>query len=217
MPFIGIKLIDLLLVAIGLRLRWRAPMFRTFRQSLLMLVALTVLTGVVYPLVVTGIAQAGLPAAGQRQPDRARRQGGRLALIGQPFDDPKYFWSRPSATAPVPYNAGASTGSNLGPINPALADAVEGAHRSACAPRTPATARRCRSTWSPPRRAGSIRTSAPAAAEYQVGARRQGARPRARSVSARSSPSTRKAGSSAFSASRGVNVLQLNLALDEMG
>ncbi len=47
-------------------------------------------------------------------------------LIGQPFSDPKYFWSRPSATAPMPYNAGASTGSNLGPTNPALADAVKG-------------------------------------------------------------------------------------------
>jgi K+-transporting ATPase ATPase C chain len=48
------------------------------------------------------------------------------ALIGQPFSDPKYFWSRPSATAPMPYNAGASSGSNQGPLNPALADAVKG-------------------------------------------------------------------------------------------
>ena len=77
-------------------------------------------------MLVTGIAQLAFPACRQRQPDRgatARRSGSKL--IGQPFDDPKYFWSRPSATSPQPYNAAASSGSNQGPRNPALADAVK--------------------------------------------------------------------------------------------
>ena len=101
-------------------------MLRTFKESLLMLVVLTVITGVIYPLVVTGIAQGGLPRAGERQPDRARRQSGRLGADRPALQRPKYFWSRASATSPMPYNAGASSGSNQGPLNPALADAVKG-------------------------------------------------------------------------------------------
>jgi K+-transporting ATPase ATPase C chain len=89
-----------------------------------MLVALTVLTGIAYPLLVTGIAQLAFP----RQANGSLVEtGGKTVgstLIGQPFSDPKYFWSRPSATSPQPYNAMASSGSNLGPRNPALADAV---------------------------------------------------------------------------------------------
>jgi len=91
-----------------------------------MLVALTLVTGVVYPLLVTGIAKAVFP--GQAAGSLIERNGKTVgsALIGQPFSDPKYFWSRPSATSPMPYNAGASSGSNQGPLNPALADAVRG-------------------------------------------------------------------------------------------
>jgi len=101
-------------------------MLRTFKDALLMLVVLTVITGVVYPLIVTGIAQ-GLFSA-QANGSLIERDGKPVgsALIGQPFSDPKYFWSRASATAPMPYNAGASSGSNQGPLNPALADAVKG-------------------------------------------------------------------------------------------
>ena len=101
-------------------------MLRTFKDALLMLVVLTVVTGVVYPLVVTGIAQAVFPA--QANGSLIERDGKVVgsALIGQPFSDPKYFWSRASATGPMPYNAGASSGSNQGPLNPALADAVKG-------------------------------------------------------------------------------------------
>jgi K+-transporting ATPase ATPase C chain len=100
-------------------------MLRTFKDAFLMLVALTVVTGVVYPLIVTGIAQGVFPA--QANGSVLERDGKAVgsALIGQPFSDPKYFWSRPSATAPMPYNAGASSGSNQGPLNPALADAVK--------------------------------------------------------------------------------------------
>ena len=99
-------------------------MFTHFLPALRMLVVLSVLTGVAYPLLVTGVAQLVLP----RQANGSLIESGGKAvgstLIGQPFSDPKYFWSRPSATSPQPYNAMASSGSNLGPRNPALADAV---------------------------------------------------------------------------------------------
>jgi K+-transporting ATPase ATPase C chain len=99
-------------------------MFKSFLPSLRILVVLSVLTGVVYPLLTWGIAQLAFASAanGSLIVDSGKTMGS--ALIGQPFDDPKYFWSRPSATSPQPYNGGASSGSNLGPRNPALADAV---------------------------------------------------------------------------------------------
>ncbi len=97
-------------------------MVREVRPALTIFLLLTLLTGLIYPLLVTGIAQATMPwqANGSLLADSAGS-----ALIGQPFDDPAYFWSRPSATGPVPYNAAASGGSNLGPINPALIEAVQ--------------------------------------------------------------------------------------------
>jgi K+-transporting ATPase ATPase C chain len=94
------------------------------RPALVLLFLLTLLTGVAYPLVVTGIAQAAFP----RQANGSLiSEGGKVRgseLIGQPFDDPKFFWSRLSGTSP-PFNGGASSGSNLGPLNPALHDAVK--------------------------------------------------------------------------------------------
>ena len=101
-------------------------MFTSFLPSLRILVVLSVLTGVVYPLLTWGIAQLAFPSAanGSLVVENGKTVGS--ALIGQPFDDPKYFWSRPSATSPQPYNGGASSGSNMGPRNPALADAVTG-------------------------------------------------------------------------------------------
>jgi potassium-transporting ATPase KdpC subunit len=90
------------------------------KPAVLMLLWLTLITGVVYPLLVTGIAQAVFPS--QANGSLIVRDGKAMGstLIGQPFDDPKYFWGRLSATAPHPYNGGASTGSNLGPLNPSL-------------------------------------------------------------------------------------------------
>src|SRR5215467_2879952 len=100
-------------------------MARTFKDAFLMLLVLTVVTGVIYPLIVTAIAQGVFPS--QANGSLIERDGKAVgsALIGQPFSDPRYFWSRPSATTPMPYNAGSSTGSNQGPLNPALADAVK--------------------------------------------------------------------------------------------
>jgi K+-transporting ATPase ATPase C chain len=96
-----------------------------FRPALVLLLALTLITGVAYPLVVTGIAQAvfASQAGGSILIRDGKAVGSRL--IGQSFSDPKHFWSRPSATAPQPYNGLASGGSNLGPLNPALTDGIK--------------------------------------------------------------------------------------------
>ena len=95
------------------------------RPALIVFALLTVLTGVAYPLVVTGIGQAAFHS---RANGSIIESGGRAVgsqLLGQPFSGPKYFWSRPSATGPAPYNGAASSGSNQGPINPALETAVK--------------------------------------------------------------------------------------------
>ena len=94
------------------------------KPALLMLLALTLVTGVVYPLLVTGLAQLVFP---KQANGSLLYQDEKLAgseLIGQSFDDPKFFWSRPSATSPFPYHAASSSGSNLGPMNEALMKAV---------------------------------------------------------------------------------------------
>jgi K+-transporting ATPase ATPase C chain len=95
------------------------------RPALTSLLIFTVLTGIAYPLAVTGIAQVVFPA--QANGSLVVRDGTVVgsALIGQPFDAPRYFWGRPSATSPFAYNAGASSGSNLSPTNPALIAAVQ--------------------------------------------------------------------------------------------
>jgi K+-transporting ATPase ATPase C chain len=89
-----------------------------------MLLSLTVLTGLAYPLAVTGLAQIIFPSRANGSIVLRDGQAVGSSLIGQEFTDPRYFWGRPSATSPVPYNAAASSGSNLGPLNPALAEAV---------------------------------------------------------------------------------------------
>ena len=95
------------------------------RPALMMLLILTVLTGVMYPLAVTGLAQLLFPT--QANGSLMTKDGKVIGseLIGQYFDEPKYFWGRPSATSPYPYNAAASSGSNLGPTNPVLIEAVK--------------------------------------------------------------------------------------------
>ena len=97
-----------------------------FRPALVLFGALTLVTGVAYPLVVTGIAKVAF--ADQAAGSLVVRDGKVIgsSLIGQTFADPKNFWGRPSATSPMATNAGGSSGSNQGPTNPALADAVKG-------------------------------------------------------------------------------------------
>jgi len=95
------------------------------RPAAMMLLLFTLLTGALYPAVVTALAQLLFPeqANGSLLKDKDGQLQG-SALIGQSFSEPQYFWSRPSATSPYSYNASASSGSNLGPTNPALTDAV---------------------------------------------------------------------------------------------
>jgi K+-transporting ATPase ATPase C chain len=95
------------------------------KPAFIMLLLLTLLTGVIYPALVTAIAQVFF--ADQANGSLLKDDNGQAigsALIGQSFNDPKYFWGRPSATGPYPYNAAASSGSNFGPTNPALVAAV---------------------------------------------------------------------------------------------
>jgi len=102
------------------------------RPSIMMLVVLTVITGLIYPLLVTGIAQVVFPKQANGSLIMKNGQPIGSELIGQSFDDPKYFWGRLSATGTFPYNAfnaealTASSGSNYGPLNPALLDMVKG-------------------------------------------------------------------------------------------
>lgn len=99
-------------------------MLKLLRQSIVLIVLLTVVTGVIYPLAVTGIGQVVFPAKAQGSLIGQAGHPLGSALIGQPFNSPKYFWSRPSATSPQAYNGGSSSGSNQGPTNPALTQAV---------------------------------------------------------------------------------------------
>ena len=187
-------------------------MARAFKEAFLMLVVLTILTGVVYPLIVTGIAKGVFPS--QANGSLIERDGKVVgsALIGQPFSDPKYFWSRPSGTSPMPYNAGASSGSNQGPLNPALADAVKGriealqkadADNKARVPVDLVTASG----------SGLDPHISPAAAEYQVErvAKARGVAPEKVRALVAEHTDGRQLG---FLGEPRVNVLKLNLALD---
>jgi K+-transporting ATPase ATPase C chain len=96
-----------------------------FRPAIVLFLAMTLMTGIAYPLVVTGVARTLFPtqAAGSLLTQNGAPAGS--SLIGQAFSDPKHFWSRPSATSPQPYNGLASGASNLGPLNPALTDGIK--------------------------------------------------------------------------------------------
>ena len=100
-------------------------MNNVIRPAVVLLLVLSAITGIAYPLGVTGVAQTVFPeqATGSLVLVGGKPVGS--ALIGQSFRDPGHFWGRPSATSPMAYNAGGSGGSNLGPLNPALTDAVK--------------------------------------------------------------------------------------------
>lgn len=101
-------------------------MHSTLRPGLVLFLVLSLITGIAYPFLVTGVAKATMPfQAGGSIVERSGKPVGSL-LIGQSFSDPRHFWSRPSATSPGPNNATSSGGSNLGPSNPALVQAVKG-------------------------------------------------------------------------------------------
>ncbi len=99
-------------------------MLKEFRPALLMLAVMTLLTGVIYPSLITGLAQVLFPQQAHGSFITTNSSTVGSALVGQSFSDPKHFWGRLSATNPMPYHAGSSSGSNLGPLNPALEEKV---------------------------------------------------------------------------------------------
>lgn len=189
------------------------------RPALVSLGLFTLLTGLVYPLVVTGIAQAVFPwqANGSVIVQQGRPVGS--ALIGQPFDDPKYFWSRLSATSPAPYTAfnadkqSGSSGSNYGPLNPALLEAVQ-ARIKALQEADPSNTAAIPVDLVTASASGLDPHISPAAAAYQVG---RVARARGLSADAVRQLVARHTAGRTFGllGEPRVNVLALNLALDQ--
>jgi K+-transporting ATPase ATPase C chain len=187
-------------------------MLKELKPALLMLIVMTVLTGALYPLVVTGIAQVVF--ARQANGSLIERDGKKIGseLIGQPFGDPKHFWSRPSATSPYPYNASSSSGSNQGPLNPALAEAVT-ARIKALRDADPGNAAPVPADLVTASASGLDPHISPAAAEYQVArvAKARGIDPGKVRELVGQSTQGRQLG---FLGEPRVNVLKLNLMLD---
>jgi K+-transporting ATPase ATPase C chain len=194
-------------------------MLSQLRPAIVSLAALTVITGLAYPLLVTGVAQAAFPhrANGSLIVQDGKAVGSEL--IGQSFDDPKYFWGRLSATADsngkaLPYNAGASTGSNLGPNNPALVDEVK-ARVDALKAADPDNDAPIPVDLVTSSGSGLDPQISPAAAEYQVRrvAKARGLdEARVRSLVQEHTDGRQLA----VLGEAGVNVLELNLALDAL-
>lgn len=184
------------------------------RPALTMLMILTVLTGLVYPLSVTGLAQLFFPeqANGSLIVHNGKVVGSKL--IGQYFDKPEYFWGRPSATSPFPYNAAASGGSNLGPTNPALIEAVK-ARVAALRSADPGSDSPIPVDLVTASGSGLDPHISPAAALYQV---KRVARARGLEENAVHTLVTQHTEGRQFGllGERRVNVLQLNLSLDAL-
>jgi K+-transporting ATPase ATPase C chain len=189
-------------------------MLKILRQSIVTLVVIGVLVGVVYPLAVTGIAR-GLfshKAGGSMIVEGTETVGSEL--IGQPFSDSGYFWSRPSATAPIPYNAAASAGSNLGPTNPALLAVIE-QRIQALRAADPGNIAEVPVDLVTASASGLDPHISPAAAEYQV-ERVAGARGLAVDVVRALVAEHTEGRQWAVLGEPRVNVLELNLALDDL-
>jgi K+-transporting ATPase ATPase C chain len=185
------------------------------RPAVVMLILLTLLTGIAYPLAVTGIARVAFPAQadGSLIREGSRAVGSRL--VGQPFDAPRYLWGRLSATGSFPYNAAASTGSNYGPSHPALIEAAA-ARLAALRAADPTATGPVPVDLVTASGSGLDPHVSPAAAEYQVArvARTRGLAPE--QVRALVHRHTEGRTWGVFGEPR-VNVLELNLALDRLG
>jgi K+-transporting ATPase ATPase C chain len=189
-------------------------MFAQMRSAVLMFVVLTVITGVAYPLVVTGVAQVVFPH--QANGSLIVRDGKVVGseLLGQSFDDPKYFWSRPSATSAFPNDASASTGSNLGPTNPAQFDAVR-ARIDAIKKVQPDSTEPVPIDLVTASASGLDPEISPAAAEYQL-ARVAKARGLSEDVVGKLVAQNTDGRTFGILGEPRVNVLKLNLALDDL-
>jgi K+-transporting ATPase ATPase C chain len=187
---------------------------RTIRPAGILLALMTVLLGIAYPAVITSIAKVAFPrqAAGSLVTRDGKLVGS--ALIGQAFSNPKYFWGRPSATAPQPYNGLASTGSNLGPLNSALIDAVK-ARSKALRDADPGNTQPIPVDLVTASASGLDPEISTAGARFQAGrvARIRGFAPA--KVEALIAAHERGRTFGLFGEPR-INVLELNLALDEM-
>jgi K+-transporting ATPase ATPase C chain len=181
-----------------------------FRPAIVSFVVFTLLTGVAYPLVVTGVGRIAFG----HQAEGSFLLSGPSILIGQSFDDPKYFWSRLSTTSPGPYNAAASSGSNLGPTNPALTDAAN-ARIKALRAADPENAQPVPVDLVTASASGLDPHITPAAAQYQVSriARVRGLNPAVVLDLLSRHTEGRQLG---FLGEPRVNVLQLNLELDDL-
>lgn len=188
-------------------------MRRQIYPAIMMTILMTVLFGLIYPLAITGIAQALFP----RQANGSLIvQGGRVVgsrFIGQPFSDPKYFWGRISATSPYPYNAASSSGSNLGPTNQALLDEVkqriDALHKADPGNRDPIPVDLVTSSGS-----GLDPDISPAAAHYQAGRVARVRHLPQGTVTRLIREHTQRPQLGILGEPR-VNVLELNLALDQ--
>ena len=188
-------------------------MIKHLKPAIILFVLLSLLTGVIYPLLVTGLAQWLFPiqANGSLMTDvQGKVQGS--ALIGQAFNDPKHFWGRPSATAPFPYNAGTSSGSNLGPTNPALINAVK-ARLQSLKDADPDNKHLVPVDLITASASGLDPHISPAAADYQINrvAKARTMKPEVLQTLIDASTESRQWG---FLGEPRVNVLTLNLALD---
>jgi potassium-transporting ATPase KdpC subunit len=185
------------------------------RNTLMSLLLFTIITGFIYPLVVTGVAQAIFPRQANGSVITKDGKAVGSALLGQQFDDPKYFWGRLSATVPYPYNGGSSSGSNFGPNNPDLMKAAQ-ARIAALRAADPTNIAKIPVDLVTASGSGLDPDISPAAVEYQV----------ARVARTRGLPAT-KVRELVAGQTEGrwlgilgepvVNVLQLNLALDKLG
>jgi potassium-transporting ATPase KdpC subunit len=194
--------------------------FNALRASVVMFVLMTAITGVAYPALVTAIAQVFFPHQANGSlidsPSATLKTDAAIGseLIGQPFSADRYFWGRPSATAPTPYNAAASTGSNFGPTNPAQWDAVrqrlEALHASIGEARLPAPVDLVTASGS-----GLDPHISPAAAEYQV-SRVARARGLQEGVVRRVVAEHTEGRTMGWLGEPRVNVLRLNISLDQL-
>lgn len=190
------------------------PLVTSWLRGLALLLVFTLLTGVVYPLVVTGIAQSAMPHQANGSLIRVGERVVGSELIGQAYSDPGHFWGRPSATGPTPNNGGASSGSNLGPSNPALHEAVA-ARVAALRAADPGNTAAIPVDLVTASGSGLDPHVSPAAARYQVGrvARARGiAEAEARDLIARCT----EARTLGLLGEPRVNVLRLNLELDRL-